>query len=133
MNDLRQILQVKNLTKVYPSLKNGLPPLIAVNNISIDLPQGQILGLLGPNGAGKTTTIQMILGTLTPTAGSITIFGLDFFFLPNRNQKKNWICKYVCRFFRASYCSRKYDDSWAIIWDEKKNIVRYHRKITQRI
>ncbi len=73
---------------MYPSLKNGLPSLIAVNNISIDLPQGQILGLLGPNGAGKTTTIQMILGTLTPTSGSITIFGLDFFAHQTEIRKK---------------------------------------------
>ncbi len=66
------ILQVKNLTKKYP-------PLTAVNKISFDIQRGEILGLLGPNGAGKTTTIQMILGTLTPTSGSIAAFGLDFF------------------------------------------------------
>ncbi len=36
------------------------------------------MGLLGPNGAGKTTTLQMMLGTLTPTSGSVKIFGLDF-------------------------------------------------------
>lgn len=62
------ILAVKNLTKKF---KNFL----AVDNISFDLKEGEILGLLGPNGAGKTTTIQMLLGILTPTSGSIEYFG----------------------------------------------------------
>jgi ABC-2 type transport system ATP-binding protein len=49
-----------------------------VNNISFELKKGEILGFLGPNGAGKTTTIQMLLGTLTNTSGSISYFGKDF-------------------------------------------------------
>lgn len=49
----------------------------AVNGISFHIKQGEIVGLLGPNGAGKTTTIQMLLGTLTPTSGTITYFGKD--------------------------------------------------------
>ncbi len=82
MSSISPILQIKNLTKRYPSFKKGLPPLTAVNNISFDIQRGEILGLLGPNGAGKTTTIQMILGILTPTSGSISVFGLDFFTNP---------------------------------------------------
>lgn len=50
----------------------------AVDNISFSLKKGEILGFLGPNGAGKTTTIQMLLGTLTPTSGTIRYFDLDF-------------------------------------------------------
>lgn len=69
------VLTVRNLRKVYP----GKPPCIAVNDISFELKEGEILGLLGPNGSGKTTTIQMLLGTLTATAGSIVYFGKDFF------------------------------------------------------
>ncbi len=65
------ILTVRNLRKVYP----GPPPLAAVEGISFELRKGEILGLLGPNGSGKTTTIQMLLGTLTPTAGEIFYFG----------------------------------------------------------
>lgn len=49
----------------------------AVNGISFNLPKGKIIGLLGPNGAGKTTTIQMLLNLITPTSGSIRIFGKD--------------------------------------------------------
>ncbi len=75
------ILRVDNLVKQFSS---GLWPFqtretyIAVNDISFHLNKGEILGLLGPNGAGKTTTIQMLLGTLTPSSGSIFYEGYDF-------------------------------------------------------
>lgn len=59
------ILSFKNLKKVFP----GKPPIAAVDEISFDLKQREILGLLRPNGSGKTTTIQMLLGTLTLTSG----------------------------------------------------------------
>ncbi len=68
-------LSVKELTKIYGKKK----PFTAVDRISFDLKPGEILGLLGPNGSGKTTTIQMLLGTLTATSGSIFYFGKDFF------------------------------------------------------
>lgn len=68
------ILQVRNLTKRFGPLKSGF---LAVDNISFDLKEGEILGFLGPNGAGKTTTIQMLLGALTPTKGEIVYFGKD--------------------------------------------------------
>jgi len=71
------ILTVKNLTKIF---KTGLWPFtkLAVNNISFEFKKGEVLGFLGPNGAGKTTTIQMLLGTLLPSSGSIFYFGADF-------------------------------------------------------
>jgi ABC-2 type transport system ATP-binding protein len=64
-NDL--VLAVNGLTKEYGSLK-------AIDGISFSVPSGNIIGLLGPNGAGKTTTINMVLGILEPTRGSIEIF-----------------------------------------------------------
>lgn len=67
-------LSIQNLKKVYGKKK----PFTAVDSISFDVRPGEILGLLGPNGSGKTTTIQMLLGTLTPTSGSILYFGKDF-------------------------------------------------------
>ena len=60
------MIQVKNLTKYYRDL-------CAVDQISLDIKQGEILGLLGPNGAGKTTTLRMLTGFLQPTAGSIHV------------------------------------------------------------
>jgi ABC-2 type transport system ATP-binding protein len=67
-------LEVKELKKTYGKKKT----FTAVDGISFKLKSGEILGLLGPNGSGKTTTIQMLLGTLTPTSGSIFYFGKDF-------------------------------------------------------
>ena len=49
----------------------------AVDNLSMNVPKGQVLGFLGPNGAGKTTTMRMISGFLTPSAGKITVCGFD--------------------------------------------------------
>jgi ABC-2 type transport system ATP-binding protein len=51
--------------------------LTAVDGLSFSVRHGEIVGLLGPNGAGKTTTINMILGVLEPSGGSIAIEGVD--------------------------------------------------------
>jgi ABC-2 type transport system ATP-binding protein len=64
------VVEVNNLTKRFGEFT-------AVNGISFQIRPGEILGLLGPNGAGKTTTIQMLLGLVTPTSGSIRMFGRD--------------------------------------------------------
>ncbi len=66
----RPVLQVQHLIKQFGDFT-------AVNDISFDLRPGEILGLLGPNGAGKTTTIQMLLGVVKPTSGSIQMFGRE--------------------------------------------------------
>lgn len=65
-----KVLSVSDLNKRY-----GSTP--AVDGISFDVARNEIVGLLGPNGAGKTTTINMILGVLEPTSGSIRIQGVD--------------------------------------------------------
>lgn len=76
-----EVLQVRDLTKIFAS---GFWPFSlskeykAVNGISFSLKKGEVLGFLGPNGAGKTTTIQMLLGTLTPSSGTISFFSKDF-------------------------------------------------------
>jgi len=62
------VIEVKNLTKKYDKFT-------AVDNISFEIQEGEIVGLLGPNGAGKTTTINMILSILEPSAGEINVFG----------------------------------------------------------
>lgn len=65
------VLEVKNLVKKFGKFT-------AVNNISFELKEGEILGFLGPNGAGKTTTIDILLGLTTPTSGTMDFFGLPF-------------------------------------------------------
>lgn len=67
---LHAVLSVKDLRKKYGETT-------AVDGISFDVKQNEIVGLLGPNGAGKTTTINMLLGVLAPSDGSIAISGID--------------------------------------------------------
>ncbi|MFH1093015.1 MAG: ABC transporter ATP-binding protein [Candidatus Omnitrophota bacterium] len=64
------VLSVKNLRKVFGDI-------VAVDDISFEVAGSEIVGLLGPNGAGKTTTINMILGTLAPSTGSVNVCGMD--------------------------------------------------------
>jgi ABC-2 type transport system ATP-binding protein len=64
------MVEIKNLRKQFGSLT-------AVDDISFQVNQGEVLGFLGPNGAGKSTTMKMITGFLTPTAGSITVNDYD--------------------------------------------------------
>lgn len=69
------VLEVSNLTKIFKSRGGSFT---AVDHISFDIKEGEIVGLLGPNGAGKTTTIQMLLDLITPTTGTIKYFGKPF-------------------------------------------------------
>ena len=62
------LLEARNLTKTFGSLK-------AVDDISLTVKKGEILGFLGPNGAGKTTTMKMLAGFLAPTAGETFVCG----------------------------------------------------------
>lgn len=75
------MLSVKNLTKIFKGKHNLFGPRTqdfkAVDNISFDVNQGEVVGFLGPNGAGKTTTIKMLLDLLTPTSGSIRYFNQE--------------------------------------------------------
>ncbi|MBQ9860462.1 MAG: ATP-binding cassette domain-containing protein [Clostridia bacterium] len=70
------MIEVKNLTKRYGSH-------CAVNNISFQVEEGQILGFLGPNGAGKSTTMNILTGYLSATDGTVTINGHDILEEPN--------------------------------------------------
>src|SRR6202051_2336338 len=67
---MSSVLSVVDLRKLYGDA-------VAVDGISFEVRRNEIVGLLGPNGAGKTTTINMILGVLEPTSGSIRIEGVD--------------------------------------------------------
>jgi len=64
------MIRLENLTKHYGSF-------VAVDDISLDIPQGVLYGCLGPNGAGKTTTLRMIAGILRPTNGRVLLGGDD--------------------------------------------------------
>ena len=64
------MLEIRHLVKSFG-------PLVAVDDVSFTVPQGEVLGFLGPNGAGKSTTMKMITGFLAPTAGTEIICGHD--------------------------------------------------------
>ena len=71
------MIEVKNVTKKYGST-------VAVDNISFDVKDGEVVGFLGPNGAGKSTTMNMITGFIEPTSGQIIVNGNDI----SKKQKK---------------------------------------------
>jgi ABC-2 type transport system ATP-binding protein len=64
------MIQLSQVTKSYNHVK-------AVDDVTLTIPKGQILGFLGPNGAGKTTTMRMLTCYMPPTAGKISVDGLD--------------------------------------------------------
>ncbi|HLI36378.1 MAG TPA: ABC transporter ATP-binding protein [Streptosporangiaceae bacterium] len=70
----RPAIELSGLTKRY---RRGKGWFTAVNDVTLSVPHGQVIGLLGPNGAGKTTTIKMICGLIVPTAGTIRVNGYD--------------------------------------------------------
>ncbi len=103
---MSELIEIRGLTKAYDRQH------VAVNNISLTLPRGKIIGLLGPNGSGKTTLIKMLNGLLTPTQGTILINGrpvgietkAHVAYLPDRtylagNQKIVNILEYFCDFY----------------------------------
>lgn len=98
-----KVLEVKNLVKDYNPAKAVSADrqaeqagTRAVNGVSFEIQEGEIVGLLGPNGAGKTTTLAMLLDLITPTSGQIKIFGKDL--RQNREEilkKMNFSSAYV--------------------------------------
>jgi len=74
-------IRIESLSKTYAGGKRAL------DNVSFDVPRGQIFGLLGPNGAGKSTLINILAGLVTKSAGSVSIWGFDIDKHP-RNSKR---------------------------------------------
>jgi ABC-2 type transport system ATP-binding protein len=64
------IAELRGITKTYG-------PVVALNNLSLELEAGRVTAILGPNGAGKTTAIRLLLGLTRPTTGSAALFGTD--------------------------------------------------------
>ena len=77
-------LQANSLSKTYG-------PKVVVNDVSINVKQGEIVGLLGPNGAGKTTTFYSIVGLIKPDEGSVYLGGKDITSLPMFQRARNGI------------------------------------------
>jgi len=75
------MIELKNLTKSYGNCS-------AVQDLSLRIGKGEIFGFIGPNGAGKTTTIRMMGGVMAPTAGSVTIAGIDMQAQPQEAKRR---------------------------------------------
>ena len=71
----KNVLSVKNLSKIYS--KNGSTTINALNNLNLEVKEGEIFGLLGPNGAGKSTFINILAGTVIKTSGTVNVWGFD--------------------------------------------------------
>ncbi len=71
----KNVLSVKNLNKIYS--KNGSLTVNALNNLNLEVKEGEIFGLLGPNGAGKSTFINILAGTVIKTSGEVNVWGFD--------------------------------------------------------
>lgn len=71
------MITVRNVTKYYGKF-------LALDNISFDIGQGEIVALLGPNGAGKTTTMRILTGFMPPSQGEVTVDGTDIFEDPQK-------------------------------------------------
>jgi len=67
---MEDAITFRGLTKKYGSF-------IALDNLTLSIKKGEVMGYLGPNGAGKTTTIRLLLGFIRPTGGSVSVHGLD--------------------------------------------------------
>ncbi|MGD6935030.1 MAG: ABC transporter ATP-binding protein [Candidatus Bathyarchaeia archaeon] len=63
-------VELKNVTKRYNEI-------VAVNNLNLNIKQGEIFGLLGPNGSGKSTTLKMLMGLVQQTEGTVNVLGID--------------------------------------------------------
>ena len=64
----KMVLRMENITMQFGGV-------VAVNNLSLDVPQGQIVALIGPNGAGKTTAFNCVTGVYQPTNGRVEFMG----------------------------------------------------------
>lgn len=102
---MSEILRCSDLSKRYGSV-------LALDNISLTLTSGKIVGLLGPNGSGKTTLIKLINGLLTPNAGSVTICGdapspatkAKVAYLPDNIYLNSWMTvKQIVSYFQDFY------------------------------
>jgi len=74
-------IEVNHFRRVYTSqigvIRRTAREVVAVEDISFEIPEGELFGLLGPNGAGKTTTVKMLTTLLIPTAGNASVRGFD--------------------------------------------------------
>jgi ABC-2 type transport system ATP-binding protein len=112
-NNAEHCISVKNLSFKYKSRQ-------VLENISIDLEYGKVLGFLGPNGAGKTTTVKILSTLLKPFAGSVKIFGLDTTkFSSNIKERIGVVFQHPS--FEESLTVERALDIYGLLWNLEKD------------
>ncbi|MBQ7955653.1 MAG: ABC transporter ATP-binding protein [Lachnospiraceae bacterium] len=115
---MNNLVEIQGLVKAYDART------IAVNNLTLTIPQGKIIGLLGPNGSGKTTLIKMINGLLAPTQGSVRIRGMEpgpetkalISYLPERTYLENGsTVQSIVEFFADFYADFSTEKAYSML------------------
>ena len=134
-----ELLEIKNLYKNYGEKQ-------VLNNITLTVPQGKIIGLLGKNGTGKTTLIKLINGLLTPTEGEIIFEGekigpqskLNIAYLPERTYlDKSMTINETLKFFKEFYSNFDIDKAKDLLkkldLDENQKIIQMSKGMQEKV
>ena len=134
-----ELLEIKNLYKIYGEKQ-------VLNNITLTVPQGKIIGLLGKNGTGKTTLIKLINGLLTPTEGEIIFEGekigpqskLNIAYLPERTYlDKSMTINETLKFFKEFYSNFDIDKAKDLLkkldLDENQKIIKMSKGMQEKV
>ena len=134
-----ELLELKNLYKNYGEKQ-------VLNNITLTVPRGKIIGLLGKNGTGKTTLIKLINGLLTPTEGEIIFEGekigpqskLNIAYLPERTYlDKSMTINETLKFFKEFYSNFDIDKAKDLLkkldLDENQKIIKMSKGMQEKV
>ena len=134
-----ELLEIKNLYKNYGEKQ-------VLNNITLTVPRGKIIGLLGKNGTGKTTLIKLINGLLTPTEGEIIFEGekigpqskLNIAYLPERTYlDKSMTINETLKFFKEFYSNFDIDKAKVLLkkldLDENQKIIKMSKGMQEKV
>lgn len=134
-----ELLEIKNLYKNYGEKQ-------VLNNITLTVPRGKIIGLLGKNGTGKTTLIKLINGLLTPTEGGIIFEGkkigpqskLNIAYLPERTYlDKSMTINETLKFFKEFYSNFDIDKAKDLLkkldLDENQKIIKMSKGMQEKV
>lgn len=134
-----ELLEIKNLYKNYGEKQ-------VLNNITLTVPQGKIIGLLGKNGTGKTTLIKLINGLLTPTEGEIIFEGkkigpqskLNIAYLPERTYlDKSMTINETLKFFKEFYSNFDIDKAKDLLkkldLNENQKIIKMSKGMQEKV
>lgn len=134
-----ELLEIKNLYKNYGEKQ-------VLNNITLTVPRGKIIGLLGKNGTGKTTLIKLINGLLTPTEGEIIFEGekigaqskLNIAYLPERTYlDKSMTINQTLKFFKEFYSNFDIDKAKDLLkkldLNENQKIIKMSKGMQEKV